>query len=131
MLGGERLWVSAEAVHGVGEDAVTINAEAEARAPAEAPEALALVKAKRGVIGNKVITENGERLGVVRDYEFAPDTFALTNLFVPPGMNILGQFLTIPGDKVLTIGEDVIVVATDAVMQSTAGTADSGNQPIA
>ena len=30
MLGGERLWVSTEAVHGVGEDAVTINAEADA-----------------------------------------------------------------------------------------------------
>ena len=31
LLGGERLWVSAAAVHGVGEDAVTINAEADAR----------------------------------------------------------------------------------------------------
>ena len=30
MLGGERLWVSTEAVHGVGADAVTINAEADA-----------------------------------------------------------------------------------------------------
>jgi sporulation protein YlmC with PRC-barrel domain len=115
MLGGERLWVSTEAVHGVGEDAVTINAEVDARAPADAPEALALVKAKRGVIGNKVMTENGERLGVVRDYEFDPDTFALTSLAVPPGMNVVGEILTIAGDKVLTIGEDMIVVAADAV----------------
>ena len=30
MLGGERLWVSTEAVHGIGADAVTINAEADA-----------------------------------------------------------------------------------------------------
>ena len=30
-LGGERLWVPVGAVHGVGEDAVTINAEADAR----------------------------------------------------------------------------------------------------
>ena len=30
MLGGERLWVSTEAVHGVGEHAVTINTEADA-----------------------------------------------------------------------------------------------------
>ncbi len=91
MLGGERLWVSAEAVHGVGEDAVTINAEADVRSPADAPEAVALVKAKRGLIGNKVITENGERLGEVRDYEFDPDTFALTSLSVPPGMNVVGD----------------------------------------
>jgi len=115
MLGGERLWVPAAAVHGVGEDAVTINAEADARAPADAPEALALVKARREVIGNKVITENGERVGEVRDYEFDPDTLALTSLSVPPGMNVVGEILMIPSDKVLTIGEDVIVVAADAV----------------
>jgi sporulation protein YlmC with PRC-barrel domain len=114
----------------VGEDAVTINAEADARAPADAPEALALVKAKRGVIGNKVITENGERLGEVRDYEFDPDTFALTSLSVPPGMNVVGEILTIAGDKVLTIGEDVIVVAAGAVMRS-AASVDIGNQPTA
>ena len=117
MLGGERLWVSTEAVHGVGENAVTINAEADARAPADAPEALALVKAKRGIIGNKVITENGEHLGVVRDYEFSPDTFALTSLSVPPGMNVVGEILMIPGDKVLTIGKDMIVVAADATLR--------------
>ena len=116
MLGGE-LWVSVAAVHGVGEDAVTINAEADARAPADAPEALALVKAKRGVIGNKVITENGERVGEVRDFEFEPATFALTSLSVPPGMNVVGDILMIPGDKVLTIGKDMIVVAADATMR--------------
>lgn len=117
MLGGERLWVAAEAIHGVGEDAVTIKAEADARAPADAPEAIALVKARREVIGNKVITEDGERLGEVRDYEFDPGTFALISLAVPPAMNAVGESLTIAGDKVLTIGEDVIVVTTDAVMR--------------
>jgi sporulation protein YlmC with PRC-barrel domain len=117
MLGGERLWVSTEAVHGVGEHAVTINAEADARAPADAPDALALVKAKRGVIGNTVITENGERVGEVRDYEFNPDTFALTSLSVPPGMNVVGEILMIPGDKVLTIGKDMIVVAANPTMR--------------
>ena len=128
MLGGERLWVSTEAVHGVGENAVTINAEADARAPADAPEALALVKAKRGIIGNKVITENGEHLGVVRDYEFDPDTFALTSLSVPPGMNVVGEILMIPGNKVLTIGEDTIVVAAGATMRPEV-MAEIGNAP--
>src|SRR5512143_3634000 len=107
MIGGERLWVPAAAVHGVGEDAVTINAEADARTPADAPEALALVKARRGVIGSKVLTESGERVGEVRDYEFDPTTFALTSLSVPPAMNAVGEILTIPGDKVLMIGEDM------------------------
>ena len=130
LVGGERMWVSVATVHGLGEHAVTINAETDVQAPADAPEADTLVKARRGIIGAKVITENGERLGQVRDYEFAPDTFALTNLFVPPGMNVLGQFLTIPGDKVLTIGEDVIVIAADAVIRP-AVMADIGNEPTA
>ena len=81
----------------------------------EAPEATALVKAKRGVIGSKVLTENGERVGEVRDYEFDPETFALTSLSVPPGMNVVGEIPMIAGDKVLTIGEDMIVVAADAL----------------
>ena len=118
MLSGERLWVSTEAVHGVGENAVTIDAEADARTPADAPEALAFLKAKRGTIGNKVITESGGRLGEVRGYEFNPETFALTSLSVQPAMDVGGDFLTIAGDKILTIGEDVIVVAADAVMRS-------------
>jgi len=129
MLGGERLWVSAEAVHFVGENAVTINSEADTRAPSDAPEAVALVKAKREIIGNTVITENGDRVGEVRDYEFDPDTLALTYLSVPPGMNVVGEILMIPGDKVLTIGQDVIVVAADAVVWSQA--ADIENVPAA
>jgi sporulation protein YlmC with PRC-barrel domain len=128
MLGGERLWVSTEAVHGVGEHAVTINAEADARAPADAPEALALVKAKREIIGNKVITESGERVGEVRDYEFNPDTFALTSLSIPPGMGLAGDTLIIAGNKVLTIGEDVIVVANAAVTRPEV-MAEVGNAP--
>ncbi len=118
MLGGKRLWVAVEAVHSLGADAVTINAEADVRDSADAPEADTLTNAGRAIIGNNVVTENGEALGVVSDYEFAPDTFVLTHLFVPSGISILGQFLTIPGDKILTIGQDVIVVAPEVVMQS-------------
>jgi hypothetical protein len=32
-------------------------------------------------------------------------------------MNVVGEILMIPGDKVLTIGEDMIVVAADARMR--------------
>ena len=79
------------------------------------------------MIGNTVITENGERLGEVRDYEFAPDTFVLTSLSVPEGMNVVGPSLTIPADRVITIGEDMIVVATAAVI-GPEGKADEGEE---
>ena len=52
----------------------------------------------------------------MRDYEFAPDTFMLTSLSVPQGMNVVGPALTISADRVLTIGEDMIIVASAAVM---------------
>ena len=74
------------------------------------------------------MTENGERLGEVRDYEFNPDTFALTSLSIPPGMDVVGDTLTIAGDKVLTIGEDVIVVANAAVTRPEV-MAEVGNAP--
>ena len=51
----------------------------------------------------------------VRDFEFDPLTFMLTSLSVPPASNVVGEILTIAGDQVLTIGEDMIVVAEDAV----------------
>jgi len=131
LLGGDKMWVPVEAVHGLGEDAVTIRAEADVRAPADAPEAEALVKARREIIGTGVVTENGEHLGEVRDYEFAPDTFALTSLLVPPGMNLLGQFLTISADKVLTIGEDAIVVSAGAVVGSEKAAGSRGKETTA
>jgi sporulation protein YlmC with PRC-barrel domain len=82
------------------------------------PKPVLWLRAKRRVIGNKVITENGERLGEVRDYEFAPDTFVLTSLSVLEGMNVVGPSLTIPADRVITIGEDMIVVAAVAAAGS-------------
>ena len=130
MLGAARLWVSAEAVHGVGEHAITINAEADARYVGDAPEAFASGKAKRGIIGSKVMTENGQRLGEVRDYEFDPYTFALTSLSIPAAGDVPGDILTIAGENVLTIGEDVIVIAADAVIRP-AVMADIGNEPTA
>jgi hypothetical protein len=39
----------------------------------------------------------------------------LTALSVPEGMNVVGPSLTISADRVLTIGEDMIVIATAAL----------------
>jgi hypothetical protein len=50
-----------------------------------------------------------------------PDTFALTKLFVAQSMNFFGEALTIEADKVLTIGQDAVIVTADAVMHAKAG----------
>ncbi len=120
-LFGTRYWVPVEAVHTLGDDVVTINTEAELRASANAPAAEAIVNTKRGLIGNKMVTESGERLGEIVDYEFTADTFALTKLFVAPSMNFFGEALTITADKVLTIGQDAVIVTADTMMHAKAG----------
>lgn len=117
-LFGDRHWVPVAAVHSLGDDVVTIHTEADLRASPNSPEAEALVSAKRGLIGNKVVTETGERLGEIGDYEFTADTFALSHVFVSPSMNLSGQFLTIPAAKVLTIGQDAVMVTADAVLRA-------------
>lgn len=99
--------------------------KAELEASPNAPEAEALVSAKRGLIGHPAVTERGKRLGEIGDYEFTPDTFVLTKVFVSPSMNLLGKFLTIPSAKVLTIGQDAVIVTADAVLQAKAE-ADTG-----
>lgn len=118
---GTRYWVPVEAVHTLGEDVVTINSEAELQASANAPAAQAIVKTNRGLIGKKMVTENGERLGEIVDYEFAADSFAVTKLFVAQSMSFFGEAITIESDKVLTIGQDAIIVAADAVVHTKAG----------
>lgn len=112
---GSRYWVPVEAVHTLGDDVVTINSEADLQASANAPAAEAIVNTKRGLIGKKMVTENGERLGEIVDYEFTADTFTLTKVFVAQSMNFFGEALTIPADKVLTIGQDAVIVSADAV----------------
>ena len=123
-LFGTRYWVPVEAVHTLGDDVVTINTEAELQASANAPAAEAIVNTKRGLIGNKMVTESGERLGEIVDYEFTADTFAVTKLFVAASMNFFGEALTIAADKVLTIGQDAVIVTADAVKRADA-TADA------
>jgi uncharacterized protein YrrD len=120
-LFGTRYWVPVEALHTLGDDVVTINTEAELQASANAPAAETIVNTKRGLIGNKMVTESGERLGEIVDYEFTADTFALTKLFVAASMNFFGEAVTIAADKVLTIGQDAVIVSTDAVMHAKAG----------
>ncbi len=122
-ISGERFWIPMEAVHGVGEHAVTINAEADVRNPADAAEAEELAKAKRLLVGSKAVTESGDYVGQVKDYEFAPDTFALSQLYIP--LSRFGQVRVIPATKVLTIGKDVTILAGDALKQAETDAGDN------
>jgi uncharacterized protein YrrD len=120
-LFGNRNWVPTGAVHSVGEDVVTINSEADLLAAPNAPEAEALVSTDRGLIGKKAVTESGERLGDIVDYEFSAETFALTELYVALSMNFFSEAVTIPADRVLTIGQDAVIVTANALKPADTG----------
>lgn len=128
-LMGERRLVPVSQVHAIGEHAVTIERESDAQLQAEVPGADELVKAKRPVLGNKVLTETGQHLGEVRDIEIDPANFALTSLYVTPSMEIFGRAFHIPADKIRTIGHDAIVVTPDAVPKPEPGP-EGGESPI-
>ncbi len=114
-LSPERRWVPVEAVHALGEHAVTINAESDVRSFADAQEAEDLAKSKRVIVGTKALTESGEYLGQVRDYSFAADTFELTDVNI--GRGPFGQLRSIPADQVMTIGQDVTILKAGAARE--------------
>lgn len=120
-LRGDRHWVPTSAVHSLDEDVVTINGEADLKAAPNASQAEGIMNTKRGLIGNRVVTADGERLGDIRDYEFSPDTFALTNIFVLPArINFFGKNMIIAADRVISIGQDAVMVTVAGTSHSEA-----------
>jgi sporulation protein YlmC with PRC-barrel domain len=113
-LFGEKSYVPAEAVRGIGKDAITVRSEADVKKGKDMPEMRDQGDRKRLVSGNRVLSEDGKLLGTVSDYEFAPDSFALTGLVLNQGSPLSPHEITIAADRVKTIGPDVIIVADEA-----------------
>ena len=114
-VGGTHHYVAAEAVRAIGPHAVIVNSESDVKTPAEAPEAEDLYQAKRFVVGNKLVTDKGNYVGRVSDYDFA-DTLKLTDIRVSTWM--FAKPLFIPAEQVMTIGKDVMIVAASAIQNS-------------
>jgi uncharacterized protein YrrD len=129
-LFGNREWVATEAIHGVGPNAFMVNSEDDVRAREDAPAAEELAKADRRLIGTPVITEDGKSLSKVEDYEFDGESFAVTSLILPPGMGTEdGHFLVIPIERVVTIGEDLIIVSANSAQPQSVGAPEATGQP--
>ena len=104
-MGNDRRLVAADAVHAFGSQAVIVNTETDAKTAAEAQEAEDLEGSNRSIIGHKLVTDTGNFIGKVGDYEFDAHTLRVTNINVSTGA--FGKSLSIPADEVLTIGKDV------------------------
>ncbi len=117
-LFGEWGWISTNAIHDIGEHAVTINGEGDIRKAAQARAAQQLEEAGRSIIGKTVVTETGNKLGTVTDYVFGPTDCRLLSLIVPSKEPTLfggaSELNAMSTENVLTIGKDLIVVSAQA-----------------
>lgn len=100
-----------------GQDAVMIRDEKELM-PLKDNEKLAeLIKSKIRIIGNTAVTKSGEDLGEVKDFEVDEVEKKLAKIFVSTGFikDLFKGELIITADKIISIGEDAIVVKDSAV----------------
>lgn len=104
--------VAASAVHSLGPDALTLDDVTAAHA-AWVDATFGPVVPLDDVVGRRVVTEGGTNVGDVVSLGFDETTFAITDVEVSPGF--LKTHTSVPPDRLVRIGQDVLVVAEAAV----------------
>lgn len=104
--------VAASSVHSLGPDALTLDDVAAAHA-AWVRAAFGALVPLDDVVGRRVVTEGGSNIGDVVSLGFDEQTFALTEVEVSPGFFKTNTH--IPLERIVRIGQDVVVVADVAV----------------
>ena len=107
--------VAASAVHSLGPDALTLDDVTAAHA-AWVDATFGAVVPLDDVVGRRVMTEGGVNVGDVVSLGFDETTFAITEVEVSPGF--LKTHTSIPLDRLVRIGQDVLVVADVAIAAS-------------
>ena len=96
----------------VGDDHVlTVGSEADLREDQEGDLPRGLVSSERDLIGKRAISENGNRLGKVLDYSFAPNGWVLVNILLA-----VGETLVAPDTYDLDVHQYAVTVTDDAVI---------------
>ncbi len=110
-----------ENVKAIGQDAITVESESllDVTADGELP---AGTVAFDQIEKERVLTESGDEIGVVNSLDFNDGDFRLEYLEV--GRGFLSGSSMISVDKVLSVGEDVIVVRDDALDEVSGNDAD-------
>ncbi len=113
----EQKFIPYHKVRSVGSDAITIEKISGAERAGGLPDIIKLLKEKVGIIGSRIVAENGTVLGYVDEYyvDLASGTIS--------GLEFSGKFLdsVIKGrafldiNYVRTIGKEIVVVTNDAV----------------
>lgn len=114
-----RHWIPAEAISRIGTQAVFIRSENDIRGPRfVAPEETVahverLVADGPRVMGNQIVTTEGQKLGRVVNYEFSPKGLELTQLVLDKADKLAGQQV-VKSVHVQTVKRNEIVVVPAA-----------------
>ena len=105
-----RHWVSIDRVLSLDERGVKINGVTDILGPKEAWDAEVVIRAGRRLIGNQAVTVQGQVLGIVRDYEFDPSTWTLTQVIIADSDGMPRNALSVDADHLLNVREDTCVI---------------------
>lgn len=98
-----------ESVLGVGEHAVTTESDSHLKLLADVAEARTLLLRNIEVKGSRLLTDQGDLIGTINEYEFDEKSGSIVKLYYQPVREETGV-LEIGADNVLTYGAEVIVI---------------------
>lgn len=105
---GDPFYMSLERISLLGADAILVDSE-------NVLEDILVSERFTNLIGNEVVTESGELLGKVRDYQFEPETGSLAALILASiGSNLIPESLIstyeLDVNEIIAVGRDRIIV---------------------
>lgn len=108
---GDTYWLPAESIHALGEDAVTVPSGDHLTA-VEGDVNDYAAQAGQGVLGKRLMTEDGKFLGAIDDVLIERDTQKVVAYEVSGGLiqDLYQGQTDVPVDTVLSIGHDVVIV---------------------
>lgn len=107
-------------IRSIGADAITVEGdEVAVTSDAAAEEFQAARGSKRGLSGKKVVTQDGTVVGTISDYTIDEQEARVKALVLGGGLFEKGD--AIPADRIVSVGEDVVVVSEPGAGAETSG----------
>ncbi|WP_227763969.1 PRC-barrel domain-containing protein [Zhaonella formicivorans] len=108
--------ISFEHIKSAGEHAVTVGHTKYAERASALPQIMQLMKSGVGVIGAKVLTQDGSLLGTVEEFMFDPVTGRITSLEISGRLldSLFKGKAYLPTEAIVTLGKHAIIVQEGA-----------------
>ncbi|MGB9803957.1 MAG: PRC-barrel domain-containing protein [Desulfofundulus sp.] len=113
----EQKYIPFNRVHSVGENVITVDRSSNAERGAKLPDIVKLVKDRIGIIGARIVTENGTLLGQVDEYYVDLESGDIVGLEFSGGFldSVISGRAFLDTAFVRTIGKEVIVTSNEAL----------------